>query len=95
MGAYASYGMSQKMSDKFNDFYPFSVNTVADEELGTISENFMNVPENKLELINKVVFRNTIATLQKNGHQGLKQAAEELLNKIEKEMADRENSFKS
>ena len=88
MGAYASYGMSQKMSDKFNDFYPFSVNTVIDKELGTISETIMNIPQNKLELINKVVFRNTIATLQKNGHQGLKQAAEELLNQIEKEIAD-------
>jgi len=85
-GTFATYGVSEKMLGKFTDFYPFEVNKVNDSELNEIATNYLNKPENRLELINKVVYRNTISTLQKSGNQSIKNRAKEILSSIEKEI---------
>jgi len=86
LGSYASYGNSDRMVERFNDFYPFVTNKVTDNELKNISTRIINEPKNKLEFINKVVYRNTLSSLQKSGNKGLKEKAEQILLMIEKEI---------
>ena len=85
IGSFAKHGVSHIMTQKFNDFYPFEVNKVNDMELDDISKKFINEPIHKLELINKIVYRNTVSTLQKSGNQALKKRAKEILITLEKE----------
>ena len=86
IGSYASYGNSNRMVQKFNDFYPFVTNKVSDNELKNISTQIINEPKNRLELINKVVYRNTMSNLQKAGNQGLKERSKQLLRILEEEI---------
>jgi hypothetical protein len=86
IGSFASYGNSDRMVDKFNDFYSFETNRVNDSELKNISVEIINEPKNKLELINKVVYRNTLSSLQKSGNLGLKERSEQILLMIENEI---------
>lgn len=86
IGSYALYGHSDRMVQKFNDFYPFIANKVSDNELKNISTQIINEPKNKLELINKVVYRNTLANLQKAGNQGLKERSKDILSMLEVEI---------
>jgi len=85
-GSFASYGVSKRMEQKFNDFYPFVINKVTDNELKNVSTHILNEPKNRLAIINKVVYRNTLSTLQKVGNQDLKEKAEQILILIEKEI---------
>jgi Family of unknown function (DUF6090) len=86
IGSYALYAYSNRMTQKFNDFYPIVNNKVNDNQLKNISTNIINEPKNKLELINKVVFRNTLSSLQKAGNRSLKEKAEQILLILEKEI---------
>ena len=86
MGSFAITGNSERMVKKFNDFYPFTTNTITDNELKNISTLLINEPKNKLELINKVVYRNTLSSLQKAGNQSVKAKSEQILHMIEKEI---------
>ncbi len=86
IGSYASYGVSDRMAKKFNDFYPFVIIKVNDNELKNISTQIINEPKNRLELINKVVYRNTLSTLQKAGNLALKEKAEQIILLLEKEI---------
>ena len=85
-GGFASYGNSKRMVEKFNDFYPFQNKIVDDEELKNTIIQLINEPTNKLSLINKVAYRNTLASLQKSGNESIKQRSEELLRMINKEI---------
>ncbi len=84
MGTFALYGNSDRMVKKFNDFYSFETNNVNDDELKNIAIQIINEPKNKLELINKVVYRNTLSSLQKAGNLGLKEKSEQVLLLVEK-----------
>ncbi|MBT8394789.1 MAG: hypothetical protein HKO81_00760 [Flavobacteriaceae bacterium] len=86
IGSYAFYGNSKRMVKKFNDFYSFETKKVSNSELKNISTQFINEPKIKLELINKVVYRNTLSSLQKSGNLGLKERSEQILLMIEKEI---------
>ncbi len=86
IGSYASYGNSNRMAQKFNDFYPFVTNKVNDNELKNISTQIINEPKNKLDLINKVVYRNTLSNLQKAGNQSLKERSKQILLLLEEEI---------
>jgi hypothetical protein len=86
IGSYALYGHSDRMVKKFNDFYPFITNKVNDNELKNTSTLLISEPKNKLELINKVVYRNTLSNLQKSGNQAVKEKSEQILHMIEKEI---------
>ncbi len=86
IGSYASYGNSNRMVQKFNDFYSFVTNKVSDNELKNISAQIINEPKNKLELINKVVYRNTLSSLQKAGNEGLKERSKQILHMLEEEI---------
>ena len=88
IGSYATNGYSDRMKEKFKDFYQFNFNTVNDNELNNISTKIINEPKNRLELLNKIVFRNTMSTMQKTGHQSLKEKAEHLLLIIEEEIEE-------
>ena len=90
IGSYAVYGNSDRMVQKFNDFYPFVNIKVTDKELKNISIRLVNEPKNKLEIINKVVYRNTLSSLQKAGNQVLKEKSEQILLMIEKEIESRQ-----
>ena len=86
IGAYALYGNSKRMVEKFNDFYSFETEKVNDASLKDISVQILNEPENKLKFINKVVYRNTLSSLQKSGNLDLKKKSEQVLLMIEKEI---------
>ena len=86
IASYALYGHSDRMVTKFNDFYPFITNKITNNELKNTSTLLINEPKNKLELINKVVYRNTLSKLQKSGNQAVKEKSEQILHMIEKEI---------
>ena len=85
-GGFASYGNSSRMVQKFNDFYPFENKIVDDNELKKILISVINEPKSKLELINKVAYRNTISSLQKSGNEAIKKTAVQLLKSIDTEI---------
>jgi len=86
IGSYALYALSDRMVKKSNDFYPFITNKVTDKELENTSTILINEPKNKLELINKVVYRNTLSNMQKSGNQAIKVKSEQILDMIENEI---------
>jgi hypothetical protein len=86
IGSYALFGNSKRMLKKFNDFYPFVTTNVANNELKNISMILINEDKNKLELINKVVYRNTLSNLQKSGNQALKERSEQIQLMIEQDI---------
>ena len=85
-GGFASYGNSSRMVQKFNDFYPFENKIIDDNELKKILISVINEPKTKLELINKVAYRNTISSLQKSGNEAIKETALQLLKLIDTEI---------
>ena len=85
-GGFASYGNSSRMVQKFNDFYPFENKIIEDNALKKILISVINEPKSKLELINKVAYRNTISSLQKSGNEAIKETALKLLKSIETEI---------
>jgi hypothetical protein len=85
-GGFASYGNSKRMVRKFNDFYPFQNKIVNDDALKKILIQVINEPKNKLEIINKIAYRNTISSLQKSGNKAIKDKAVQLLKMINKEI---------
>lgn len=87
--AYAFYGYSDMMTEKFKEFYLFNFLKVSDTELKNISTEIINEPENKLEIINKVVFRNNMANMQKTGNESIKNLASQLLLLVEKELQEK------
>lgn len=86
IGSYALYGHSDRMVKKFNDFYPFITNKITNNELKNTTTLLINEPKIRLELINKVVYRNTLSNLQKSGNQAVKEKSEQILHMIEKEI---------
>ena len=87
--AYASYGYSDRMAEKFKDIYLLNFLKVSDNELKNISTEILNDPENQLELINKVVFRNNMANIQKSGNESVKNLATQLLLSVENELQEK------
>ena len=86
LGAFALYGTSKGMEEKFKDFYEFETLKVSDQDLKNISTQIINEPKNKLELINKVAYRNTLSNLQKSGNLALKVKSEHISQMIEDEI---------
>jgi hypothetical protein len=86
IGSYALFGNSKRMVKKFKDFYPFVTNNVTNDALKKISMILINEPKNKLELINKIVYRNTLSNLQKSGNKALKEKSEQIQLMIEQEI---------
>ena len=86
IGSYALYALSDRMMEKSNDFYPFITNKVTDKELENTSTILINEPKNKLELINKIVYRNTLSSMQKAGNQSVKLKSEQILDMIQNEI---------
>ena len=84
--AFASYAYSDRMTEKFKEFYLFNFIRIPDNELKEIATEIINEPKNKLELINRVVFRNGMANMQKTGNESIKNLAEEILLKVETEL---------
>tara|TARA_R110000868_G_scaffold410364_1_gene698192 strand:+ start:1389 stop:2201 length:813 start_codon:yes stop_codon:yes gene_type:complete len=85
-GGFASYGNSYKMVQKFNDFYPFQNKIVNDEGIKKTLIQEINQPKIRLEIINKIAYRNTISSLQKSGNIAIKNKALELLELLKKEI---------
>lgn len=90
IGGFASFGNSNRMVQKFNDFYTFQNKIVNDNELKNILIQIINEPINRLQLINKVAYRSTLSSLQKSGNESLRVKAEQILNMIKKEIASYE-----
>ncbi|MBO6881381.1 DUF6090 family protein [Winogradskyella sp.] len=86
VGGFASYGNSERMVQKFNDFYPFKNKIVNDNALKEIAIQIINEPKNKLEIMNKVSYRNTISSLQKSGNEALRVRTEQILEMINNEI---------
>ncbi|MCW8980863.1 MAG: DUF6090 family protein [Altibacter sp.] len=86
IGGFASYGNSARMVQKFNDFYPFKNKIVNDNELKAIVIQIINEPKNKLEIMNKVSYRNTISSLQKSGNEALRVRTEQILKMVKNEI---------
>ncbi len=85
-GGFASYGNSERMVRKFNDFYPFQNKKINDDEIKKIVISVIHEPKIKLELINKIAYRNTISSLQKSGNEAIKETAINLLKSIDSEI---------
>ncbi|RIA09177.1 hypothetical protein OE09_1006 [Flavobacteriaceae bacterium MAR_2010_72] len=85
-GGFASYGNSNRMVQKFNDFYPFKNKIIDDSDLKKTLIQVINEPKNKLEIINKIAYRNTISSLQKSGNEGIKDRAFQLLKLLNEEI---------
>jgi hypothetical protein len=85
-GGFASYGNSKRMVAKFNDFYPFQNKIIDDIDLKTTLIQVINEPKNKLEIINKIAYRNTISSLQKSGNKAIKDRAVQLLKLLNEEI---------
>ena len=85
-GGIASYGLSRRMVQKFNDFYPVKAKTVNDNELKHILIKTINEPLNRLETINKVAYRHMLSSLQKAGNEAIKTRTEQILKMIENEI---------
>ncbi|MBE9490750.1 MAG: hypothetical protein IMY67_10690, partial [Bacteroidetes bacterium] len=86
-GAFAVYGVSDRMLEKFNDMYSTEIIKVADNKLKQISTQILNEPKTKLEVINMVVFRNALSNLQKSGNLGLKKRSEQVLQLLKEEIS--------
>jgi len=86
IGSYALYGNSDRMIKKFEEFYSFETIRVKDIELKNISIKIINEPKKKLDLINKVVYRNTLSSLQKSGNLALKEKSKQILLMLENEI---------
>ena len=84
--AFASYGYSKRMTEKLKEFYLFNFISIPNNQLNEIATKIINEPKNELELINKVVFRNGMANMQKIGNESIKNLAEQILSKVEKEL---------
>ncbi|WP_179345529.1 DUF6090 family protein [Winogradskyella ursingii] len=89
VGGFASYGNSDRMVQKFNDFYPFKNKIVNDNELKELTIQIISQPKNKLEIMNKVSYRNTISSLQKSGNEALRVRTEQILKMINDEINSR------
>ena len=85
-GGFASYGNSKRMVAKFNDFYPFQNKLIDDIDLKKTIIQVINEPKNKLEIINKIAYRNTISSLQKSGNKAIKDRAVQLLKLLNEEI---------
>ncbi|MFH6769749.1 DUF6090 family protein [Gaetbulibacter aquiaggeris] len=85
-GGFASYGNSKRMVQKFNDFYPFQNKIINDDDLKKILIQVINEPKNKLEIANKITYRNTISSLQKSGNEAIKDKAVQLLQLLNEEI---------
>ncbi len=83
---YAYYGYSDRMRTKFKEYYLDDFISVKDKELAAITDQLLQNPEYRLELINNVVIRNGMANLQKNGNASLKAKAQQILLNIENEL---------
>ncbi|NNF86405.1 MAG: hypothetical protein HKM26_07615, partial [Winogradskyella sp.] len=83
---FAAYGNSERMIQKFNDFYPFKNKIVNDEELKELAIQIINQPKNKLEIMNKVTYRNTLSSLQKSGNEALRVRTQQILKMIKNEI---------
>ncbi len=86
IGSYALYGHSDRMLKKYNDFYPFTTNTITNNELKNTTMLLINEPKNKLDLINKVVYRNTLSNLQKSGNLAIKEKSKQIQLMFEQEI---------
>lgn len=89
VGGFASCENSDRMVQKFNDFYPFKNKIVNDNELRELAIQIINQPKNKLEIMNKVSYRNTISSLQKSGNEALRLRTEQILKMINDEIDSR------
>lgn len=85
-GGFASYGNSNRMVRKFNDFYPFQNKIINDNDLKKTLIQVINEPKNKLEILNKITYRNTISSLQKSGNEAIKNRAIKLLELLNEEI---------
>ncbi|MGB5377316.1 DUF6090 family protein [Muriicola sp.] len=85
-GGFASYGNSNRMIQKFNDFYTFQNKIIDDSDLKKTLIQVINEPKNKLEIINKIAYRNTISSLQKSGNEAIKDKSLQLLKLLNEEI---------
>jgi hypothetical protein len=87
-GDYAHSGFSERMENKFGEFYLNEVVRVSDEELGKIATENLNVPEERLRIINLVTLRNMMSHMEKTGNEALKVKAQNILTKVERALKE-------
>nr|WP_321224457.1 DUF6090 family protein [uncultured Psychroserpens sp.] len=83
---YAHAGYSERMKEQFQKHVPIQFSTVNDTQLAEFSNQTLDEPKFKLQLINNVAFRNGLAKIQKSGNESLKQKAIQLQNQIISEL---------
>jgi hypothetical protein len=86
LGAYSSIGFSHEMKSIFKNYtYEEFINTT-DKSLLTISVEKLNNPEQKLNIVNLINYRHSLASLQKGVNTGIINRVNELLQSIENEL---------
>ncbi|MEM5566905.1 DUF6090 family protein [Psychroserpens sp. AS72] len=83
---YANAGYSEQMKKQFQKYVSIQFSTINDTQLAEFSNQNLNDPKFKLQLINNVAFRNGLAKIQKSGNESLKQNAIQLQNQIISEL---------
>ena len=82
--AFSSY--STRMRRSFKENFPMDYITVKDNTLKAIAIQNLNEPKLKLKFMNDIVFRHSLAELQKIGDEKLKVKAVQLLKHIDSEL---------
>ena len=86
LGAYSSMGLSDEMESIFKNFTYDSFIQTTDKSLVTISIKELNNPKQKLNIVNLINYRHSIASLQKGVNNGIINRVKELLQSIETEL---------
>ena len=86
LGAYSSMGLSDEMESIFKNFTYEGFIQTTDRSLVTISVEELNNPKQKLNIVNLINYRHSIASLQKGVNNGIINRVNELLQSIETEL---------
>lgn len=85
-GTYASQGLSDRMMQKFGDFYLTEILRVDDPELQQIAMRRLARDEERLTMINFILFRHALANLQRLGNESIMARAKALMERIQQEL---------
>ena len=86
LGVLSSKGYSNELETVMKNYAFGEFINIKDTSLSTISIEQLNSPQQKLNIVNLINFRHTIASLQKGVNNGIINRINELLKSIETEL---------
>ncbi|WP_228850948.1 DUF6090 family protein [Aegicerativicinus sediminis] len=83
---YAATGYSKEMKEQFQKYFPMGFLQLDQFNHKELVDANLNEPNKRLMMINNVVFRSGMASMQKSGNETLKEKAVQLKNLINEEL---------